>query len=51
VNGGAMSAKFAAIVSASSRPATIPGVCGLGAMDLSVIRSVTLSQHLFFINW
>ena len=46
-----MSAKFAASASALSRPLAIPGVCGLGAMDLSVLPAgVTLSQQLFFIK-
>jgi hypothetical protein len=30
-----MSAKFSASSAGSSRPGTMPGVCGLGAMDLS----------------
>ena len=45
-----MSAKFTASVAASSRPEAMPGVCGVGAMDLSVVLPVTLSQGLFFIN-
>ncbi len=50
MNGGVRSPKFRASVSEDSRPGTIPGVCGVGDMDLSLNVPGTLSQHLWFIK-